>query len=70
MRTLIRRRLEALEVVADQDELIDWGPGCENWQPMTMREFRRMLDEIHRSGAGRLKMIHLSRNAEPARAVP
>ena len=67
MKAPIRRRLEVLEVVGNQDVPVAWGPGYENLPAMTPRELRRLIDEMHRSGAGRIRIVHLTGAADRAR---
>ena len=64
MKTTLHRRLQDLEArndAAGDDMPVDWGPGFEHLPPMTQGGLRRMLQEIHDSGAGRLPIV--TRNA-------
>ena len=64
MKAPLHRRLQDLEARNDAagDALpVDWGPGFEHLPSMTQGGLRRMLQEIHDSGAGRLPIV--TRNA-------
>ena len=61
MKTTLHRRLQDLEARNDAagDALpVDWGPGFEHLPSMTQGGLRRMLQEIHDSGAGRLPIVN------------
>ena len=53
-----RQRLESLEAKAPSDDSlpINWGPRFQHLPPMTHGQFRKMLKDLHESGAGRLPM--------------
>jgi hypothetical protein len=56
----LARRIDALEAKGapdDDDKLTHWGPGFEHLPPTTKGALRRMLQDIHSSGAGRLPTV-------------
>ena len=59
MKAPLHRRLQDLEAKNDttDDEVLEWGPGYEHFPPTTEGALRRMLQEIHASGAGRLPIM-------------
>ena len=52
----LERRIGPLEAQsgADDDEVVEWGPGHEHLPTMTKRELKKMLNDMHDRGSGRL----------------